>query len=177
MVQRDPSTLNSVTVTSTETLKELHQTIRKCHFDLDRFKFNTAIAALMEFSNHLNKIWAESAVDTATWNNCIEKFLLLLAPMAPHISEELWEFTGHSYSIHNQSYPSWDEKLAAEESITLVLQVNGKVRDRIQVASNIEEGTAQELALASPKIKTFIENKTVNKTIYVPGKLVNLVVN
>ena len=177
MVQRDPSTLNSVTGASPETLRELHQTIRKCHDDLDRFKFNTAIAALMEFSNHLNKIWTESAVDRATWNDCIEKFLLLLAPIAPHISEELWEFTGHSYSIHDQSYPSWDDKLAAEEYITLVLQVNGKVRDRIQVEPNIGEDTAQELALASPKIKTFIENKTVDKTIYVPGKLVNLVVH
>ena len=177
MVQRDPSTLNSVTGASPETLRELHQTIRKCHDDLDRFKFNTAIAALMEFSNHLNKIWAESAVDRATWNDCIEKFLLLLAPIAPHVSEELWEFTGHSYSIHDQSYPRWDDKLAAEEYITLVLQVNGKVRDRIQVEPNIGEDTAQELALASPKIKTFIENKTVDKTIYVPGKLVNLVVH
>ena len=177
MVQRDPSTLNSVTGASPETLRELHQTIRKCHDDLDRFKFNTAIAALMEFSNYLNKIWIESAVDRATWNDCIEKFLLLLAPIAPHISEELWEFTGHSYSIHDQSYPSWDDKLAAEEYITLVLQVNGKVRDRIQVEPNIGEDTAQELALASPKIKTFIENKTVDKTIYVPGKLVNLVVH
>ena len=177
MVQRDPSTLNSVTGASPETLRELHQTIRKCHDDLDRFKFNTAIAALMEFSNHLNKIWTESAVDRATWNDCIEKFLLLLAPIAPHISEELWEFTGHSYSIHDQSYPLWDDKLAAEQYITLVLQVNGKVRDRIQVEPNIGEDTAQELALASPKIKTFIENKTVDKTIYVPGKLVNLVVH
>ena len=177
MVQRDPSTLNSVTGASPETLRELHQTIRKCHDDLDRFKFNTAIAALMEFSNHLNKIWTESAVDRATWNDCIEKFLLLLAPIAPHISEELWEFTGHSYSIHDQSYPRWDDKLAAEQYITLVLQVNGKVRDRIQVEPNIGEDTAQELALASPKIKTFIENKTVDKTIYVPGKLVNLVVH
>ena len=177
MVQRDPSILNSVTGASPETLRELHQTIRKCHDDLDRFKFNTAIAALMEFSNHLNKIWTESAVDRATWNDCIEKFLLLLAPIAPHISEELWEFTGHSYSIHDQSYPLWDDKLAAEQYITLVLQVNGKVRDRIQVEPNIGEDTAQELALASPKIKTFIENKTVDKTIYVPGKLVNLVVH
>ena len=177
LVQRDPSTLDPVTDASPETLRELHQTIRKCHDDLDRFKFNTAIAALMEFSNHLNKIWTESGVDTATWNDCIEKFLLLLAPIAPHISEELWEFTGHGYSIHNQSYPHWDDKLAAEESITLVLQVNGKVRDRIQVEPNIGESTAQELALASPKIKTFIENKTVDKTIYVPGKLVNLVVH
>ena len=177
LVQRDPSTLDPVTDAYPETLRELHQTIRKCHDDLDRFKFNTAIAALMEFSNHLNKIWTESGVDTATWNDCIEKFLLLLAPIAPHISEELWEFTGHGYSIHNQSYPHWDDKLAAEESITLVLQVNGKVRDRIQVEPNIGESTAQELALASPKIKTFIENKTVEKTIYVPGKLVHLVVN
>ena len=160
-----------------ETLRELHQTIRKCHDDLDRFKFNTAIASLMEFSNHLNKIWAESSVDKNTWNECIEKFLLLLAPIAPHISEELWEITGHNYSIHNQSYAVWDDELAADKSITLVLQVNGKVRDRIQVAPNISEDAAQELALTSPKIKTFIENKTVNKTIYVPGKLVNLVVN
>jgi leucyl-tRNA synthetase len=177
IVHRDPSNLNPRKDESEETVRELHQTIRKCHDDLDRFKFNTAIAALMEFSNHLNKIWAESSVDTTTWNECIEKFLLLLAPIAPHISEELWEITGHNYSIHNNSYPIWDDELAADKSITLVLQVNGKVRDRIQVAPDINEEAAQKLALASPKIKSFIENKTVNKTIYVPGKLVNLVVN
>ena len=177
IAQRDPDNLNPSKEEPEETLRELHQTIRKCHDDLDRFKFNTAIASLMEFSNHLNKIWAESSVDKSTWNECIEKFLLLLAPIAPHISEELWEITGHNYSIHNQGYPVWDDELAADKSITLVLQVNGKVRDRIQVAPNISEDAAQELALTSPKIKTFIENKTVNKTIYVPGKLVNLVVN
>ena len=177
IAQRDPDNLNPSKEEPEETLRELHQTIRKCHDDLDRFKFNTAIAALMEFSNHLNKIWAESSVDTTTWNECIEKFLLLLAPIAPHISEELWEITGHNYSIHNNSYPIWDDELAADKSITLVLQVNGKVRDRIQVAPDINEEAAQQLALASPKIKSFIENKTVNKTIYVPGKLVNLVVN
>ena len=177
IVQRDPDNLNPSKEEPEETLRELHQTIRKCHDDLDRFKFNTAIASLMEFSNHLNKIWAESSVDKNTWNECIEKFLLLLAPIAPHISEELWEITGHNYSIHNQSYPVWDDELAADKSITLVLQVNGKVRDRIEVAPDINEDVAQELALASPKIKTFIENKTLNKTIYVPGKLVNLVVN
>jgi leucyl-tRNA synthetase len=177
VVQRDPSNLNPTKDQSEETLRELHQTIRKCHDDLDRFKFNTAIAALMEFSNRLNRIWADSSVDKNTWNECIEKFLLLLAPIAPHISEELWEITGHKYSIHNQSYPIWDDGLAADKSITLVLQVNGKVRDRIEVAPDINEDVAQELALASPKIKTFIENKTLNKTIYVPGKLVNLVVN
>jgi len=177
IVHRDPSNLNPRKDESEETIRELHQTIRKCHDDLDRFKFNTAIAALMEFSNHLNKVWAESSVNTTTWNECIEKFLLLLAPIAPHITEELWEITGHNYSIHNHSYPIWDDGLAADKSITLVLQVNGKVRDRIQVAPDINEDAAQELALASPKIKTFIENKTVNKTIYVPGKLINLVVN
>ena len=159
-----------------ETLRVLHQTMRKCHGDLDRFKFNTAIASLMELVNHMSKVWAEATVDPATWRECIEKFLLMLAPIAPHISEELWERTGHPYSIHQQGYPAWDEDLAADETITLVVQVNGRVRDRIEVPANIDESTANELALASEKVQPYTEGKVVDKAIYVPGRLVNVVV-
>ena len=180
IVERDPANLDSKSGSadnSRETLRLLHQTIRKCHADLDRFKFNTTIASLMEFSNHLSKVWAEGSVDAATWRECIEKMLLILAPIAPHISEEMWELTGHKYSIHQQRFPQWDEDLAAEETVTLVLQVNGKVRDRIQVPADIDEAQAQELALASPKVRVFTQDKTVDKAIYVPGRLVNVVIS
>ena len=159
-----------------ETLRVLHQTVRKCHGDLDRFKFNTAIASLMELVNHLSKVWAEATVDPDTWRECIEKYLLMLAPIAPHISEELWEKTGHAYSIHQQTYPGWDDELAADEMITLVVQVNGRVRDRIEVPANIDESAANELALASEKVQSYTEGKVVDKAIYVPGRLVNVLV-
>jgi leucyl-tRNA synthetase len=179
IVERNPGDLDSSPSdeqTTRDTVRLLHQTIRKCYHDLDRFKFNTAIAALMEFSNHLSKVWAEVSIDSTAWRECIEKFLLLLAPIAPHFSEELWERTGHDYSIHQQRFPEWDDDLAAEETITLVVQVNGKVRDRIQVPVDIDETAAQKLALSSPKVQAYTEGKNVNKAIYVPGRLVNVVV-
>jgi len=179
LVERDPSSLDSGPVDEQsvrDTVRLLHQTVRKCYQDLDRFKFNTAIAALMELSNHLSKVWAKASVDEATWRECVENFLLVLAPIAPHISEEMWERTGHGYSIHQQPFPKWDDALAIEETVTLVVQVNGKVRDRIEVPVNIDQATAQELALSSPKVQPYTQGKTLNKAIYVPGKLVNVVV-
>ena len=159
-----------------DTLRILHQTVRKCYNDLDKFKFNTAIAALMELANHLSKVWAEGSVDPATWRECVEKFLLMLAPIAPHIAEELWERAGHPYSIHQQRFPEWDDALAAADTITLVVQVNGRVRDRIEAPADIDEPAARELALSSVKVQPYTEGKTVNKAIYVPGRLVNVVV-
>jgi leucyl-tRNA synthetase len=161
---------------SRETLRLLHQTIRRCHNDLDRFKFNTAIAGLMELSNHLNRVWTDSSVDSGTWRECVEKFLLMLAPIAPHVSEEMWERSGHPYSIHQQAFPTWDDDLAAEETITLVVQVNGRVRDRIEVPAGIEEEAAMHLAMTSPRIQSHTEGKSIANTIYVPGRLVNIVV-
>ena len=159
-----------------ETLRVLHQTVRKCYSDLDRFKFNTAIASLMELTNHLNRVWVDASVDSDTWRECVEKLLLMLAPMAPHITEELWERTGHTYSIHQQPFPAWDDELAADDIITLVVQVNGKVRDKLEVPAGIAESEAQELALASPRVQSYMEGKAVSKTVYVPGRLVNVVV-
>ncbi len=179
MLVRDPAELDASPDDEQavrDSRRLLHQTIRKCHADLERFKFNTAIAALMKLSNHLNHVWAESSIDSTTWRECVEKFLLMLAPLAPHISEELWELTGHRYSIHQQRFPSWDEDLAAEEMMTLVVQVNGKVRDKLEVPAGIEEAEAQELALTSPRVMSFTQGKSVNKTVYVPGRLINMVV-
>jgi len=130
----------------------------------------------MELSNHLNRVWADASIGPDTWRECVEKFLLMLAPMAPHFSEELWERTGHPYSIHQQLFPTWDEALASEETITLVVQVNGKVRDKLEVPAGIEEEAAQQLALTSPRVKTYTEGKQVSKTVYVPGRLINVVV-
>ena len=130
----------------------------------------------MELTNHLNRVWVEGSIDSDTWRMCIEKFLLMLAPIAPHVTDELWEITGHSYSIHQQMFPTWDEELAAEDMITLVVQVNGKVRDKLEVPADIEEEAARELALASPKVQPFTNGKSIFKAVYVPGKLVNLVV-
>ena len=144
--QHDPSELDGGPTYERavrDTQRNLHQTIKKCYNDLDRFKFNTAIASLMELSNQLNRVWSEGSVDSTIWRDCTEKFLLMLAPLAPHLAEELWERAGHPYSIHSQMFPKWDEGLAAEEIITLVVQVNGKLRDKLQVPSDIAEDEAK----------------------------------
>jgi leucyl-tRNA synthetase len=103
-------------------------------------------------------------------------FLRLLSPFAPHISEELWQRLGHDYSIHNQSWPKWDEELAKDKEITLVVQVNGKLRDRIAVPASITEAQARQLVLERQRVKAYLEGKKIIKTIYVPGRLVNFVV-
>ena len=161
------------------TRRILHQTIRKCHDDLDKFKFNTAIAALMELANHLSRVWNDRAhdrsVDAATWRECVSTMLLLLAPLAPHLAEELWERAGHGYSIHQQAFPAWDDALAAEEEITLVAQVNGRLRDRLNVPADISEADAKAAALGSPRVLAHIAGKPVRNVVYVPGRLVNVV--
>jgi len=159
-----------------QTRRKLHQTMEKVYNDLDRFKFNTAIAALMEFCNELSRAWEQKEINAALWRECVEKLLMMLAPLAPHLAEELWERTGHAYSIHTQPFPKWDSALAAEEMITLVVQVNGRLRDRLQVPASITEGEALGLALASPKVQAYTQDKVVKNQVYVPGRLVNIVV-
>jgi leucyl-tRNA synthetase len=159
-----------------DTQRVLHQTIRKCYEDLDKFKFNTSIAALMELVNHLSRVWNDRSVDSATWRDCTKNFLLMLAPIAPHVAEELWGSNGHGYSIHQQAFPAWDDELAAEEEITLVVQVNGRVRDRITVSADIGEDEARKLALDSHRVQAHVDGKSVRNVVYVPGRLVNVVV-
>ncbi|MFC1892777.1 leucine--tRNA ligase [Chloroflexota bacterium] len=160
-----------------------HQTIRKVTNDFERLRFNTMIAALMEFSNaiimdiyYLAGSKKTGVVASPVWEEAVDTLLLLLAPTAPHLAEELWQQRGHEYSIHNQSWPEWDEELAKDEEITLVVQVNGKLRDRITVPVAITEEEARELALSRQRVRAYLEGRQVAQIIYVPGRLVNLVV-
>jgi leucyl-tRNA synthetase len=100
---------------------------------------------------------------------------LLLAPTAPHLAEELWTRTGHPYSIHQSPWPKWDEELTLERQITLVVQIDGKVRDKVVVPVSITEAEAEQLALSRDRVKSLLKDKEVTKTIFVPEKLVNLV--
>jgi leucyl-tRNA synthetase len=154
-----------------------HQTIKKVTGDMDRLRFNTMVAALMELTNYLSRLKESGAVSATNWRSSIETLLLLLAPTAPHMTEELWHRLGHDQSIHNQHWPKWNEALAKEEEITLVVQVNGKLRDRINVPVSITEDEAKQLARDSEKAKTYLQGKKVINVIYVPGKLVNIVVS
>jgi leucyl-tRNA synthetase len=156
--------------------RRLHQTIRKVYNDLNSFKFNTAIAALMEFSNDLQEIRKTKNYTSQTWTNACKNFLVLLSPIAPHITEELWNIVGEQYSIHQQLFPSWDDSIAEENQIPLIVQVNGKVRDRIIVSAGIDESMAKKIALESINTQRHIEKKSIKKIIYIQNKLINIVV-
>ncbi|MFA5317325.1 MAG: leucine--tRNA ligase [Dehalococcoidales bacterium] len=153
-----------------------HQTIRRVTEDFERLHFNTMVAALMEFTNHLVRFKEAGSVGLADWDEAIRTILLLLAPTAPHLTEELWQRIGQVYSIHNQKWPAWDATLTEEEEITLVVQVNGKLRDRISVPASIAEDDIKTHALASQKVQSYLAGKEVVKIIVAGGKLVNLVV-
>jgi leucyl-tRNA synthetase len=153
-----------------------HQTIRRVTEDIERFRFNTMVAALMEFTNYLSKVKQTSLYGSEAWQEAIQALLLLLAPSCPHLAEELWERTGRPYSIHNQPWPTWDEVLAAEEEFTLVIQVNGRLRDRVTVPVSISEAEVRELVLGRKRIQAYLNGGEPQKFIYVPRKLVNLVV-
>jgi len=152
-----------------------HKTIKKVTEDLGRFRFNTMLASLMEFTNHLSRLKETGAVSDSLWQEAITYFLLLLAPTAPHLAEELWAMTGHTYSIHNQSWPQWNEELTREEEVTLVIQVNGKLRDKLTVPASITEAEARELALSRERVKAHTRDKKVANIVYVPRRLINIV--
>jgi leucyl-tRNA synthetase len=151
-----------------------HQTIKRVSDDMEAFAFNTIIAALMEFTNAMQKA-QDTLHGTEAWDEALETLLLLLAPGCPHIAEELWAKTGRPYSIHEQAWPEYDPDLAAEETITLVVQVNGKLRARLEVSADISEEKAKEAALADENVQRHIEGREVRRMIYVPGRLVNVV--
>ena len=130
----------------------------------------------MEFSNYLSKVKERGVVSGSLWWETISYFLLLLAPTAPHLAEELWTRTEHPYSIHNQPWPEYDEELAKEEEITLVIQINGKLRDKVLVPASISEVEAKELALGRERVKAYIDGKKLTRVIYVPKRVVNIVV-
>ncbi|MDI6874202.1 leucine--tRNA ligase [Candidatus Solincola sp.] len=164
-----------------EVLKRLshltHRTIKKVTEDIERFAFNTAIAAIMEFTNGLYREIEEypDAFNTFEGHEAIRTLILLLAPFAPFITEELWEEVGGEFSVHQQPWPEYDPRLARSERITLVAQVDGKVRDRIEVDADITREEMERVALSSPRVRKNLEGREIARVVVVPGKLVNIV--
>ena len=160
--------------------KKTHQTIKKVTNDIEeRFHFNTAISAVMELVNMLYQVKRPDKEDTkglSVVRKTIENIIILLNPIVPHVTEELWEMIGGKGKLSDMSWPSYDESVAAEEEITIAIQVNGKLRSKIQVSADETDEKIKELALNNERIQNFIGDKKVIKEIYVPKKLVNIVV-
>jgi leucyl-tRNA synthetase len=154
--------------------RRTNRLVKKVTGDLESFRFNTSIAALMEQTNYL--LGVKGSVDEGVWREALRTFVQALAPFAPHHAEEMWAEMGEEGSVHEQAWPGYDEALIAEEAVTLVVQVNGKLRDRVTVPAGISEEAAREQALSSEKVRPHVEGKQIRKAVYVPGRLVNLVV-
>jgi leucyl-tRNA synthetase len=151
-----------------ETLRKLHQTIQKVTADLDGMRFNTAIAAMMELTNHLTPLPVRP-------RSALEPFVLLLSPFAPHLAEELWRALGRRETLAYEPWPAFDPALAKEDEIEVPVQINGKVRHRLTVPADVDAAALEALALADPKVRELLGGKTPKKVIVVPKKLVNIV--
>jgi leucyl-tRNA synthetase len=152
-----------------ELRKILHATIKAVTEDIENLQFNTAISRMMEFTN------AATKAEKVDWG-ILETFALLLAPFAPHLAEEVWERLGHSGSLAYEAWPEWDESLLVEESVKIPVQVQGKLRDTIEVSKDADKETILAAAKASEKVQRHLDGKEIVKEIYVPGRMVNLVV-
>ncbi|NYE57222.1 leucine--tRNA ligase [Carboxydothermus ferrireducens] len=154
----------------------LHATIKKVTEDIEeRFNFNTAISAIMELVNGLYQ-YKEGEINPGLLKEALNKLVILLAPFAPHIAEELWEALGNKQSVHLEKWPEYDEEALITEEVEIVIQVNGKVKDRVMVPRNVAEDELKEIALNTPKIKELTADKKIIKVIIVPEKLINIVV-
>jgi len=156
--------------------RKLHQTLRNVTRDFEQFEFNTIISGLMELINDMIVFKEAGGWNTDIWNEAVDVYLRMMAPITPHIAEELWAQLGKPYSIHQQDWPQVDEEATIEEMFTLVVQINGKLRDKVRVSVGIDEEKAKEIALASEHVQKFLAGKQLRKVIYVPGRLVNIVI-
>lgn len=159
-----------------ELRRKVHQTLKSITRDFKNFEFNTIVSSLMELLNFLYDAKDKGAYGSPAWDEALNIYLRMMAPVTPHIAEELWvERLGNPYSIHEQGWPEIDESALVEEETTLIVQVNGKVRDRIQVPVSISDTEAKSEALNSETIQRFIKGAEPRKIIYIPGRLVNIV--
>jgi len=151
-----------------ELLRIMHKTIKKISEDIEGFKFNTAIASLMEFTNEIYRLGADKKVFT--------NLIIMLSPFVPHFCEELWQRLGNKDTISKVNWPSYIPGMLIEETVTIVVQINGKVRARLEVPSDIDENRLKELTLADEKIKSWIQNKPIKNFVVVPRRLINIVI-
>ena len=159
-----------------ELRKETHKTIAKVSDDIGRrYTFNTAIAAIMSLSNRVSRYQIDTNLDRKVVREALESMVLLLSPIVPHICNHLWAELGHQTPVVNELWPTFNEDLTVDATLEIVIQINGKLRARLNVAANIDEETLKELAFNEPKIAKLIAEQTIKKTIVVPGKLINIV--
>jgi leucyl-tRNA synthetase len=155
-----------------ELTRDMHKTIKKVTRDIDSMSFNTAISALMIYTNSLSAYKGAQPLPRAL----VENLVLLMSPIAPHCAEEFWEILGHEQSLMYHPWPCFEESHCVESNITVVIQVNGKKRGSVDVNRDVSQEMVIDMALEQEKIRKFITGKNVVKTIYVPGKIVNIVV-
>jgi leucyl-tRNA synthetase len=173
-----PVNPDSLTEDGKKLRRAVHKTIGKVTEDIEeRFHFNTAIAAVMELVNAINSFEPKNHPSNAPiLKEAVESVILLLAPFVPHVSEELWESLGHGGGIEADGWPAYDPAAAVEDELLIVVQVNGKLRGKVTVPASASEEEVKSAALGDDKVMSFTEGKSLKKIIYVPGKLVNIVV-
>ena len=164
---------DSVKLTTASNPPELevlkHKTIAKVSQDIEELHFNTAISALMVFFNEISKVQAIS-------QDTFETFLKLLHPFAPHLTEEIWQTSGHSDFLLREAWPKADKTILAQEMVEIAVQINGKVRDRIKIAPKASKEEIEKTAMASDKIQKYLETSEIKKVIVVPGRIINIIV-
>jgi leucyl-tRNA synthetase len=158
-----------------EIRRATHKTILAATEEIEHFRFNTLISRLMEHSSALHRAREQGAVDRQAWDEGIRTALLLTAPLAPHIADELWERIGGGYSIHTASWPTADSELARDDEVEIVVQVNGKLRERLVLPAGTSEAEARAAVMALPRLIEQLAGKEPRRVIYVPGKLFNIV--
>ncbi|MCP8609252.1 class I tRNA ligase family protein, partial [Acinetobacter baumannii] len=169
MVNEDGTLSSKIVTTNNKALDKVYnQTVKKVTEDFETLGFNTAISQLMVFINECYKV-------DEVYKPYIEGFVKMLAPIAPHIGEELWSKLGHEESITYQPWPTYDEALLVDDEVEIVVQVNGKLRAKIKIAKDTSKEEMQEIALSNDNVKASIEGKDIMKVIAVPQKLVNIV--
>ncbi len=162
-------------MTERDVRKVAHATLQKYERDLAAFSFNTVVSGMMEFTNALFKARDAGLVGTPAWREASDMLLLMIAPIAPYMSEELWSRLGRGFSIHQQSWPVFDASAVIEETLTIVVQINGKVRDRVVVDAAASEEAIKQAALDSDGARKFLADKPPKQVVYVKGRLVSIV--
>ena len=176
-VDKNPNdSLDANEKTAQELLRLTHLTIKKVTRDIEDEKFNTAVASMMEMVNGLYKIKESHGIDTSDeWRFALESLIQILAPFAPHITEELWHEMGHDDTVHVGHWPKWDEKYLKSDTMTIIVQVNGKLRAKLELPSDMDKQGVEAAALADENVQKFTNNKPPKKMVYIPGRLVNIV--
>jgi len=152
-----------------------HRTVKRVSQDLKDFQFNTMVAALIEYVNELKRLRATPVAQAPEWRDALRTLVLLMAPSTPYVAEELWERLGEPFSVHTQQWPVYDEAMTREDVVELVVQVNGRMRDKILLPPDLDEPAALEQVMALDRVREQLTDLKVARVIYVPGRLVNIV--